>query len=309
MHIFISYPHPDRAALHRLVDWLKAHDIAVSEIWYDDHIEAGDTWREEIDEALDAAYAVLVVVTRHTLRSSYCMYEVGYAFGQGIPIFPLVFETIAITEIPAPLAAKQFMDCTQGIPNTLVQQVRPLQSAPPQARAIDNTVYQAIYATHRRFFILGWLGQAVISLGDFINDDLMDRFVQEASAAHETLQSLLLDRKAAFNGKQYRHCWQLIDLLHEFRELDLRHRINGLPSGVLRLQKHLYPQFGSTWQPAFAYFERDGQWATSVKPHFEQIAVDDRHKMIVMVELLRAFPDLDFYMAEALVVSKIERGG
>ncbi len=59
--VFLSYKSEDRARAARLVRALEESDI---DVWWDQHIGAGDAWRQQIGERLDAARCVVVLWTK-----------------------------------------------------------------------------------------------------------------------------------------------------------------------------------------------------------------------------------------------------
>ncbi|MBK8137629.1 MAG: toll/interleukin-1 receptor domain-containing protein [Chloroflexi bacterium] len=90
-HVFISYKHEEhsRLLLETLVGKLKDHGYAV---WYDKHIDGGSRWRIEIDRALDAAFAVIVIVTPASSNSTYVIYEWAYALATRKAVIPILLE-------------------------------------------------------------------------------------------------------------------------------------------------------------------------------------------------------------------------
>lgn len=294
-HIFISYAHHDKPHLDRIMAWLNEHDFAERELWYDHHIEGGNNWRDEIAAALDEAFVVVVVVTAHSVKSLYCTYEWAYAMGQGITILPLLFENLAITDIPSPLASKQFTDCIQGIPEALKDQIARLRSVPPQVAAINRSIYEAINDTHRRFFILGWIGwHSLHQIDDEIRQDVMAYFESKASEAYHTLQTLMTDKAFIFSGKQYRYCWTIMDFLKEFSQL--HRKAEGY------LQDHLFLDFESKWLPAFEYFEGHKRQRIRRRKYSDDWDLKTRQNRIeVFAEIIRLFSFVEASEAELLV--------
>jgi TIR domain len=292
-HVFVSYAHDDKAHLDRLVAWLHDNGFSEHEIWYDQYIEGGNNWRDEIADALDEAFAVLVIVTATSVKSLHCTYEWAYAMGQGIATLPLTFDAVSIADVPTPLTSKQFTNCTETIPAYLKEQISRLRSVPPPAVAINKAVCETIYDTHRRFFILGWLGGGLKSVDSGLSRMAFAHFIREASEAHQTLQKLMLDKAYAFSGKQYRLCWKLIDFLQELCRLH-----EGYES---HFQDQLFSQFEPFWIPTFEYFEGTGWWGKWTRPYFEMDLADENTRMEVIAEIVKVFPVFDVRDAEMLI--------
>ena len=64
--VFISYKAEDRRRIGPLVQCLMADGYSV---WWDEHIGAGDTWRETIERELDEARSVIVVWSKRSIGS------------------------------------------------------------------------------------------------------------------------------------------------------------------------------------------------------------------------------------------------
>lgn len=62
--VFISYKAEDRRRVQPLVQALQADGLAV---WWDEHIGAGDAWRETIEKQLDTARCVLVAWSKRSV--------------------------------------------------------------------------------------------------------------------------------------------------------------------------------------------------------------------------------------------------
>lgn len=90
-HVFISYKHEEhsRAFVSQLIDKLREQGFIS---WIDEHISGGKEWRKEIDKAVEAAIAVIVVLTPESAVSPYVTYEWAYAMGIGKPIIPVLLD-------------------------------------------------------------------------------------------------------------------------------------------------------------------------------------------------------------------------
>ena len=73
MRIFVSYSHADSAARKVLTEHLSQLQRAGSvAVWHDRCLSGGDEWRGVIDDNLEAAHLVVLLVTRSFLNSGYC---------------------------------------------------------------------------------------------------------------------------------------------------------------------------------------------------------------------------------------------
>ena len=88
-HVFISYKREDRS----FVDELENRIIeAGMETWSDNQLRAGESWRLKIDEAIEDAFAMVVVMTPEARKSEYVTYEWSFAMGLGISIIPIMLK-------------------------------------------------------------------------------------------------------------------------------------------------------------------------------------------------------------------------
>ncbi len=294
--LFICYAHKDKDRCDKLVSWLKENDFADNEIWYDHHIEGGNNWRDEITTAIDESYAMLVVMTENSMESQYCTYEWAYAMGQGMTVFPLLFEQLDIQKIPAPLASRQYIDGTDEIPTTFKRQLQQLRSTPPQIDVINRQVFDIIELTHRRYFVLGWIGEGLQNIGTEYSQDILIDFIRESQKALGSMQKLILENASAFNGRQYTHCWTLIDILKKLARLQYRYE-NSFPN-------YLYQRFESEWLPAFEYFEGDGWWRKWMQKYFFWDLADHDNKLKVFAEIARIFPRMESSEINLLIENK-----
>ncbi|MDF2176988.1 toll/interleukin-1 receptor domain-containing protein [Aliiglaciecola sp. CAU 1673] len=72
--VFISYAHKDEAFREELEDHLSMlkRDKLIS-VWHDRKIDAGDKWKNDIDENLESADIILFLISSKFLGSEYCM--------------------------------------------------------------------------------------------------------------------------------------------------------------------------------------------------------------------------------------------
>lgn len=99
--IFISYAHEDREAAARLAELIKARG---DEVFWDDDIDAGSRWDEALENELRRADRVVVLWSRHSVRSEWVRLEAGEAGGRLLPA--------RLEDVRQPLAfrLRQFVD-------------------------------------------------------------------------------------------------------------------------------------------------------------------------------------------------------
>lgn len=97
-YIFISYSHRDTAQVYEI---LKIIDREKFRYWYDDTMEIGEDFREELRYRIENCNAVLLFLSNDALKSKYCGMEIITAFKYDKRIFPVYLDDDV--EIPAPL--------------------------------------------------------------------------------------------------------------------------------------------------------------------------------------------------------------
>jgi len=87
--IFISYSRQDRAYVSLLAQALESHHLPV---WFDDHIDYGTAWPQEIQKRLDAAKVFVLVMSPRSRESPWVGNELARAIRLRKTIFPLWLE-------------------------------------------------------------------------------------------------------------------------------------------------------------------------------------------------------------------------
>lgn len=104
--LFYSYAHKDerfRDALAMHLALLKRQGLIKE--WYDRQIDAGEEWRESIDEHLEAADIILLLVSANFIDSDYCFdKEMGRALerhdrGEAV-VIPIIVRPVNWTGAP-----------------------------------------------------------------------------------------------------------------------------------------------------------------------------------------------------------------
>ena len=92
-YIFVSYAHADSEAVYPLLIALRERGV---NIWYDEGIEPGSKWREELSSAIEHADKVLFIVSKKSAASVNCEREIDYALSMSVPVQVVYLETVAL---------------------------------------------------------------------------------------------------------------------------------------------------------------------------------------------------------------------
>lgn len=87
---FISYAREDQASALRLADDLR--DKHQKDVWIDTHMQGGEEWSQTIDERLEAADVVILVVSKSSKKSRWVRKELLKAEKVGTFIIPVIHE-------------------------------------------------------------------------------------------------------------------------------------------------------------------------------------------------------------------------
>ena len=102
--VFISYSHKDKKWLTELKKWLKPlEQQGLIDRWDDTEIKAGDEWRKEIEKALDAAKAAILLVSQDFVTSNFIEKDelpelLEKAANEGLKIFWIAVSASTITD-------------------------------------------------------------------------------------------------------------------------------------------------------------------------------------------------------------------
>jgi HEAT repeat protein len=87
-HIFISYAHVDGDFAKELIEVVKN---AGFKHWIDsEKLREGEDWRQELDKAIRASFALVVIMTPKAKASEYVTYEWAFALGVGVKVIPIL---------------------------------------------------------------------------------------------------------------------------------------------------------------------------------------------------------------------------
>ena len=88
-YAFACYAHADSETVFADLGQLLSEGI---NIWYDEGIQAGSSWRAEIATAIVGASKFLFFISRESLASEHCLREVDYALNNSIEIIPVYVD-------------------------------------------------------------------------------------------------------------------------------------------------------------------------------------------------------------------------
>ena len=83
--LFVSHAVADEGTLQPAVDLLRG-SLHLDVFACADSIPSGARWRDEIEGALRSAERFVLVVSRHSVASTWCAFEAGYALALGKPV-------------------------------------------------------------------------------------------------------------------------------------------------------------------------------------------------------------------------------
>ncbi len=93
-YIFVSYAHADADIVYPEISWLHEQGFNV---WYDEGIEPGSVWRDELAKAIAGASLFLFFATPTSVERPHCRREVDFAVDREMPIITVYLEP---TELP-----------------------------------------------------------------------------------------------------------------------------------------------------------------------------------------------------------------
>ncbi len=92
--VFITYSHADREAKDKLATYLATMKReGLINIWHDNEILPGDTWRDSISKNLAEADILLYLVSDNSLASENCNRELAEALNTNVRVIPIILES------------------------------------------------------------------------------------------------------------------------------------------------------------------------------------------------------------------------
>ena len=94
-YVFVSYAHVDKAHIFPLIGQLHAKGYR---IWYDEGIDPGTEFSDNIAKHLKRACSMLLFVTPRSIARAFVKDEIHYALNANIPIIPVFLEETELTD-------------------------------------------------------------------------------------------------------------------------------------------------------------------------------------------------------------------
>jgi len=138
-HIFISYSRRDKEIVDNIVNTLKE---AGMEAWIDrEDIRAGNSWRLQIVEAIEACDVFILVLSPNSAASDNVRKEIDLAQDSGRVTIPILLEPVKLpAAIRYQLAGLQFIDVPMlGLEDALKQLVNAVEHERPQQQDEPTT--------------------------------------------------------------------------------------------------------------------------------------------------------------------------
>jgi len=115
--VFISHISAETEIARRLKQRLDGDFLGMLEIFVSsdrETIRAGQKWLDEVDRALRAADAELILCSRESVGRPWVNFEAGAAWLRRIPVIPVCHSGLALTELPVPLNLLQGVECASA---------------------------------------------------------------------------------------------------------------------------------------------------------------------------------------------------
>jgi TIR domain-containing protein len=103
--VFVSYAHQDREIVQQIAEGLRALQHQV--FFAGDAVTAGKPWREIIAGSLQEADAVIIIISKESVRSNWIMAEVGAAIAYSRERGKSSVIPVVIDDINPPAAIKR----------------------------------------------------------------------------------------------------------------------------------------------------------------------------------------------------------
>jgi hypothetical protein len=93
-YVFVCYAHDERDLVVSQIEWLRSQGFNV---WFDEAIEAGHRWSEDLARAVEGCAVFLYFLSPRSSTSRYCLDEVHFALECSRPIVPVEIAPVTLT--------------------------------------------------------------------------------------------------------------------------------------------------------------------------------------------------------------------
>ena len=191
-HVFISYKRDEGDFAEVLINRVEKADFKT---WVDnDKLHAGEDWRTEIDQAINSAFALIVIMTPEAKASEYVTYEWAFAWGSGIKVIPLVLKH---TSLHPRLEALQYLDFTNRTARPWDKLIDVLKNAADAQANSTNTKMNVTstdntYSIHIPQDAPTFIKQAIVVLDSTNADDRIAAVDSLAQSNHMVAREALI---------------------------------------------------------------------------------------------------------------------
>ena len=92
-YVFVSYAHLDADDVYGEIEWLNASGF---DIWYDEGIEPGTRWSDELATAIANCRCFLAFISGAAVNSQNCLNEIEFALNRGVQVIAVHLEETAL---------------------------------------------------------------------------------------------------------------------------------------------------------------------------------------------------------------------
>ncbi len=232
-YIFISYSHADTLQVYKILQLL---DKEKFRFWYDDTMEIGEDFRNELRVRIENCSAFLLFVSDYSMESKYCGMEIITAFKNNKKIYPIYLTDDV--QIPAPL--KMILENLQHVKGVGTagedRYIKRLVEGLPieTMRSLDVEGDTLVKCKDGSVSLSVPAGVRVIGQGAFKNCEKLERLIigsevevlkGEACRGCKSLRTLHLPKNVRKVGESaFRDCISLEAFVAENPELELGER-------------------------------------------------------------------------------------
>lgn len=137
--VFISHATPDKVFVRTLAQYLRSSGF---DIWLDErNLLVGDELGRKISRAVERARAVIVIVSKASVRSGWFRYELNLAMigmiNSQTRVLPVLIDDV---DVPAELASLLYADCRAGVHEGFQGITRALDAEVQKWKEIERSV-------------------------------------------------------------------------------------------------------------------------------------------------------------------------